>query len=101
VDRIRERLDQARSQALAQVARQDRATATARQSSGALVLRRKAAEVKSFHSEQSRARGSWGGYAGGVRRASGTAAEAGRRAASRARLTPQQELPGKGPGIGG
>ena len=70
-------------------------------SGGVLVLRQKAAEVRSFHAQQSRARGSWSGYSGAVRRASGTAAEAGRGAASRARLTQQAELPAKGPGIRG
>jgi hypothetical protein len=101
VERISERLATARQEALVQVAR-DRPPRTGDEmSGGVLVLRQKAAEVRSFHAQQSRARGSWSGYSGGVRRASGTAAEAGRGAASRARLTRQAELPGKGPGIRG
>lgn len=100
VDRIRERLEQARKQALERVAEALPGTA-GDAASGALVLRQKAAEVKSFHAQESRARGSWSGYSGAVRSASGTAAQAGRTAASRARLTKQAELPGKGPGIRG
>ena len=97
VERISERLEHARAEALAHVTRtQPRAEAAG----GALVLRQKAAEVRSFHQQESKARGSWGGYAGGVRRATGSAADAGRSAASRARLGRQAELPGKGPGIG-
>ena len=68
---------------------------------GALVLRQKSAEVRAFHAQQSQARGSWSGYAGAVRGGGGSARDAGRSAASRARLTKQAELPGKGPGIGG
>lgn len=98
VARIGERLEQARQEALAQ----RRAEAPAPEARGAeLVLREKASEVRSFHARQSRARGTWGGYSGGVRSASGTAAEAGRSAASSARLRPQQGLPGKGPGLPG
>ena len=101
VHRIDERLTQARHEALAQVAH-DRPRRTGDEmSGGVLVLRQKAAEVTSFHQRESRARGSWGGYSGAVRNPSGTAAEAGRSAASRARLSKQAELPGKGPGIGG
>ena len=51
--------------------------------------------------QQSKARGSWSGYSGGVRVATGSAADAGRGAASRARLGKQHELPDKGPGISG
>lgn len=97
VDRICERLAQARSEALAQVTV---ATSEATSSEGVLVLRHKAAEVRAFHSAHSSARGSWGGYSGAVRTSSGAAAEAGRSAASRARLTRQRGLPGKGAGIG-
>jgi hypothetical protein len=106
VQRISERLAQAREEALARVRNDpsDR-SATGRgigygPSEGAVVLRQKAVEVRAFHAEQSRARGSWGGYSGAVRNPSGTAAEAGRSAASRARLTKQAELPAKGPGVG-
>ena len=102
VARIGERLAQAREDALARVdAGAPGAAPAAGAGTGALVLREKAAEVRSFHAQQSRARGSWGGYAGGVRGASGSASEAGRTAASRARLAPARGLPGKGPGIGG
>ena len=97
VERMSERLSQARLAALDHVAR---TVSAPEHESGALVLRRKAAEVGSYHATQSRARGSWGGYSGAVRRPSGSAAEAGRGAASRARLTKQAELPGEGPGIG-
>lgn len=102
VARITERLDHARREALARVVpeRVDAAGgALAGPVDGVLVLRRKAAEVRSFHAGASQARGSWGGYSGGVRRPSGSAAEAGRSAASRACLTKQPELPGKGPAI--
>ena len=64
--------------------------------SGALVLREKAGEVRDFHRANSRARGSWGGYSGAVARDMGSAAAAGRHAASNARLGKQQQLPGKG-----
>jgi len=101
VERIGERLTQARHDALAQVAVDRPLRAGDEMSGGVLVLRQKAAEVRSFHALESRARGSWSGYAGAVRTATGSAAAAGRTAASRARLSPQAELPGKGPGIGG
>lgn len=101
VERIGERLAQARADALAQVAPARAGGRMARESEGAVVLRQKSSEVRSFHARESKARGSWGGYAGAVQRAAGTAAEAGRSAASRARLSPQRELPAKGPGIGG
>ena len=97
VERISERLLQARTDALSRVVRP---APLGESVDGALVLRQKATEVKAFHSNESRARGSWGGYSGGVRSASGSAAEAGRGAASRARLSKQAELPGKGPGVG-
>ena len=100
VERIGERLDQARREALATIDREWPSAAPDAPLGGALVLRQKAAEVRSFHARESRARGSWGGYSGAVRSASGSAAEAGRSAASRARLTRQSALPGKGPGIG-
>lgn len=107
VERIGERLEQAREQAV-EVAlrredalRRDEAARGGRtdRPDGALVLRRKSSEVGSFHAMSSKARGTWGGYSGGVRRASGSAADAGRRAASRARLSAQAELPTKGPGL--
>lgn len=101
VERIGERLEQARRDALVQVAQERPPRSGDTMSGGVLVLRQKAAEVSSFHARESRARGSWGGYSGSVRRASGSAADAGRGAASRARLSAQAALPGKGPGIGG
>lgn len=98
VERIRERLEQARAAALEHVARHSPPTSA--DESGAVVLRRKADEVKKFHRQASKARGSWGGYSGAVRSPAGSAADAGRGAASRARLSKQPELPDKGPGIG-
>lgn len=97
--RIEERLVEAREQAI-RVADEERAAAGASgtgSSAGgaALVLRKKAAEVKSFHRQTSDARGSWGGYSGGVRSSSGSAAAAGRYAASRARLTESKGIGGK------
>ena len=100
VERISERLAQARHDALAQVSRDRPARHGDEMSGGVLVLRQKAVEVRSFHARESKARGSWSGYAGAVRSATGSAADAGRSAASRARLAKQAELPGKGPGIG-
>ena len=95
VERITERLAQAREHAIRE-ADQQRAAAQGREAEGgtALVLREKGAEVSAFHRQTSSARGSWGGYSGGVRSASGSAAAAGRYAASRARL-------GESKGIGG
>ena len=95
VARISERLGQARQEA---VARADAAAAGpapgAAAGGASLVLKQKAVQVGDFHARTSSARGSWGGYSGGVRAASGSAAQAGRQAASRARLTVQHGLPG-------
>jgi hypothetical protein len=99
VERISERLQQARIEALADVIHRGPADRGGGDSGSALVLKEKAVEVKGFHARESKARGSWGGYSGGVQRASGTAADAGRSAASRARLTSQRGLPGKGPAV--
>ena len=99
VERISERLEQARREALERIAAPVPGPQARTPMDGALVLRQKASEVRSFHASASRARGSWTGYAGAVRTPSGTAAEAGRSAASRARLAKQAELPGKGPGL--
>lgn len=96
VERISERLATARSQALSRVARP---IASGPSIDGALVLRQKATEVHAYHAQVSKARGSWGGYSGAVRSPAGSAAEAGRSAASRARLAAQIELPSKGPGL--
>ena len=54
-------------------------------SSGALVLREKAARVRAFHDQASQARGSWRGGRGG-RAVSGAAWDAGHRDGSQARL---------------
>ncbi len=96
VARIGERLEQARQETL-----RDRAVPRAQRHDREVVLRQKSREIGAFHRATSQARGSWGGYSGAVRRATGSAADAGREAASRARLTRQRELPGKGPGISG
>ncbi len=106
VARISERLEQARQEAVARAVDADRgrgsdAVAGAPTSGVALVLKRKSAQVDDFHRRTSSARGSWGGYAGGVRSASGSAAQAGRQAASRARLTVQHGLPGPASAVGG
>ena len=90
VARIGERLAQARREAVAQAD----APAVAAAGGAELVLARKAAQVDDFHRRTSSARGSWGGYSGGVRAASGSAAHAGRQAASTARLTASKSLPG-------
>lgn len=95
--RIEERLAEARERAV-QAADEQRAAGPSGSAGGAgaaLVLREKAAEVKAFHRQTSNARGSWGGYSGGVRSASGSAAAAGRYAASRARLTESKGIGGK------
>jgi hypothetical protein len=94
VERMQERLTEARRQTMDHLpatssdAHPDRAT-------GELVLREKAKDVQAFHRQTSDARGRWGGYSGGVRAPSGSAAAAGRHAASRARLTDAPEVGGK------
>lgn len=90
VARINERLEEGRRAALDATTRRTRAE----RSEQALVLRDKTSEVRAFHSRHSQARGTWGGYSGSVRSNSGSSAEAGHRAASRARLAPSSELPG-------
>ena len=95
VERISERLALARSTAL-----KDQKLPRAERKGQDVVLREKSAEVRAFHRASSQARGTWGGYSGGVRHATGSAATAGRAAASRARLSAQQALPQKGPGVG-
>lgn len=85
IQRIGERLAEARRQAMGDVA--TASTSGADAATAQLVLREKAREVSDFHRRTSEARGSWAGYSGGVRSPSGTAAAAGRSAASRARLT--------------
>ncbi len=90
--RIEERLRQARERTLQETPRQQPGAPGS--VSVEVALREKASEVKAFHRQASDARGSWGGYQGGVRDARGSAAQAGRWAASRARL-------GDAPGVGG
>jgi hypothetical protein len=51
-------------------------------------------QVSSFHRKNSQARGSWGGYSGAAMTNSGSAANAGRRAASGANLGDRTQLPG-------
>jgi len=81
VERIDERLTQARASALDSDPR-----IRASDPSSAVVLREKTAEITDFHRRTSDARGAWGGYRGAVRDR-GKAAQAGRSAASRARLS--------------
>lgn len=92
VERIRERLDEARTEATKQAVR---SRASDDGMDRALVLKHKAAEIRDFHRSTSQARGSWGGYSGGVRGEGGSSGKAGRRAASLARLSSQRALPGK------
>lgn len=98
VERISERLQQARQSVL-----DEPAPTTGQGSPGgasadrALVLRQKAEEVRDYHRSTSKARGSWSGYSGSMRSDRGTATRAGRQAASLARLGRQQGLPGKRP----
>lgn len=92
VDRIRERLEEARSQALAS----DATSHPPRQGQDrSLVLKAKADEIREFHQATSQARGSWGGYSGSMRGDRGSATKAGRQAASLARLAATRGLPGK------
>ena len=92
VTRIAERMEHAKSEVVAEVA----TTVIEGAGTGALVLREKSSEVKAFHRTESSARGTWGGYSGGVRADKGVASEAGRAAASRARLGAQREIGVKG-----
>ena len=93
VERITERLGEAKEQALAQ----------SRESgvSSDVVLRDKAREVSAFHRRASQARGAWQGYSGAVRGDRGQSASAGRAAAQRARLTSDPAVGGGRPAIGG
>lgn len=93
VDRIGERLQQARAEALAATAPADPTTGQDR----ALVLKAKADEIRDYHRQTSQARGSWSGYSGAMRGDRGTASRAGRQAASLARLGRQLGLTGKRP----
>jgi len=84
IERIGERLQQARTEVL--IAEQAESSTTA------LVLRDKESEITAFHRQTSQARGSWQGYSGQMRGDLGSATKAGRRAADAARLTQQDEL---------
>ena len=66
---------------------------------GALVLRGKESEVRSFYRKSSTARGRWSGYSGSVSRRGGSASRAGREAADRARTTSAKGISAKGPGL--
>jgi len=104
-DRIGERLQEARDEVLAEAERQ-RVEIPAEveggavvATTGALVLRSKEAEVRSFYRGESTARGRWSGYSGGVSRRAGQASRAGSEAAARARLSSSRPISGKGPGL--
>lgn len=88
VQRIDERLTQARESAIRERDDQDAGHGAA------LVLRQSEDDVRRFHRRSSEARGRWGGYRGAARSATGSAAGAGRSAASSARLAQSDELPG-------
>jgi hypothetical protein len=105
IDRIEDRLQEAREEVLAEAERQrvdipaevpgGKAVAT----TGALVLRSKESEVRSFYRKSSTARGRWSGYSGAVSRRAGSASRAGRDAADRARTTSAKGIATKGPGL--
>ena len=105
IDRIGDRLQEAREAVLAEAQRQrveipaDAAEGTAIATTGALVLRGKEAEVRSFYRASSTARGRWTGYGGSVSRRGGRASRAGREAADRARTTSAKGIASKGPGL--
>ena len=88
IERITERLQEARASVVKEVQVQS--------SAGALVLRVKSQEVADFHRGESKARGSWHGYSGQMRSDRGTASRAGRNAANSARLGHQAGIAGKG-----
>lgn len=102
VDRIGERLAEAREKVMAQAEHQavevveGSATVT---STGAIVVRAKDAEVRAFYRRSSGARGRWSGYSGAVSRRGGGASRAGREAAARARLSSARGIGDKGPGL--
>lgn len=91
IDRIAERLHEARERAIAERDAAVAATSTTASdpvdASAALVLRRKDAQVRSFYRATTSARGRWGGYAGAVSRRGGASTTAGRSAGASARLT--------------
>jgi hypothetical protein len=89
--RIGERLQEGRAEAIRE---NDSQSTQPGAVSGALVLADREKEVSSFHRKNSQARGSWGGYSGVATSNSGSAASAGRNAASGANLKGHSELPG-------
>lgn len=106
IERIEMRLDEARKEVMSAAERQqvevlteDLGAEGVVATTGALVLRAKDAEVRSFYRQSSTARGAWSGYTGSVSRNGGRASHAGREAASHARLSSARGLPGKGPGL--
>ncbi len=105
IDRISDRLMEAREEVLREAERQrveipaDASGSQAVATTGALVLRGKEAEVRAFYRQSSSARGRWSGYSGGVSRRGGQASQAGRDAAARARLTSAKGIGSKGPGL--
>ena len=88
IQRIAERLQEARTSVVEEVA--------SKSNDRALVLRAKSKEVSDFHRGESKARGSWQGYSGQMRSDRGTASRAGRNAANSARLGKQAGIAGKG-----
>ena len=105
IERIGRRLVEARDEVIAQAQSTvvDVPDDAGRQHSttGALVLRAKDAEVRSFYRSSSSARGAWGGYSGNVSRNGGAASQAGRKAAANARLSSAKAVGAKGPGLAG
>ena len=89
--RIGERVHEGRAQAIRE---NDLKTKKQGGTAGALVLADREKEISSFHRKNSQARGSWGGYSGAATSNSGSAASAGRKAASSANLGNRRELPG-------
>ncbi len=89
--RIGERLQEGRAEAIRE---NDLQSAHRGSVSGALVLADREKEVSSFHRKNSAARGSWGGYSGAATNNSGSAASAGRKAASGANLGGHREMLG-------
>ncbi len=105
IDRMGDRLQEAREQVLADAEHQvvtlpeETPGGTSLATTGALVLRGKEAEVRSFYRTSSTARGRWTGYGGSVSRRGGRASRAGREAADRARTTSAKGIGAKGPGL--
>jgi hypothetical protein len=105
IERIRLRLVEARDEVIARaqttVVDIPDQSGNVESTTGAIVLRAKEAEVRSFYRTSSKARGSWGGYSGNVSRNGGAASHAGRRAAANARLSSAKGIGAKGPGLAG